>query len=195
MTSSVGNPIVLIKTSLGDIKAEIFLDKAPITATNFLRYVDEGLLDGTTFFRTVTLENQPTKTQTTKIKIEILQGGTSSASREERKTLGSYPSVYPPIEHETTKATGLLHVAGSLSMARGKPGSATSSFMICISDQPEMDYGGMRNPDKQGFAVFGIVLEGMDVAKTIHKQPYGELDGREQRLTPPIDITTIRRIS
>jgi peptidyl-prolyl cis-trans isomerase A (cyclophilin A) len=188
------NPIVLIKTALGDIKAEIYLDKAPITASNFLRYVDEKLFNGSSFSRTVTLENQPTRTQPTDIKIEVIQSQVIPPLVEPETRI-SYASIYPPIVHETTEMTGLRHLDGSLSMARAKPGSATSSFMVCINDQPELNYGGKRNSDGQGFAVFGQVLEGMDVVRNIHQQPYGEVGGREQRLTPPIDILSIRRVN
>jgi len=178
LTSPDGNPIVLISTFLGDIEVEIFQGRAPITSENFLRYVDDKLYDGTTFFRTVTMENQPNS----EVKIEVIQGGTMPEDRV-------YPSTYPPIEHETTETTGLRHVDGAISMARMKPGTATSSFFICIGDQPELEYGGERNPDGQGFAAFGCVTEGMDVIRKIHKQP---CEG--QRLKPPIEIISSRRI-
>ncbi len=179
LTSPGGSPRVLISTSLGDIEVEVFPDKAPITSENFLRYVDDKLYDGTAFFRTVTMENQPNS----EVKIEVIQGGTVPKDR-------AYPSTYPPIEHESTEKTGLRHVDGAISMARMKPGTATSSFFICIGDQPELDYGGNRNPDRQGFAVYGRVTEGMDVVRKIHKQPY-----EGQRLEPPIEILTVRRVS
>ena len=170
------NPIVLITTPLGDIEVEIFRGEAPITSENFLRYVDDGLYDETAFYRTVTMENQPDS----EVKIEVIQGGTMPKD-------SAYPSTHPPIEHETT---GLRHLDGAVSMARMKPGTATSSFFICIGDQPQLDYGGKRNPDGQGFAVFGCVTEGMDVVRKIHKQPH-----EGQRLEPPIEITSSRRIS
>ena len=168
------NPVVRIKTSLGDIRVEVFQQAAPVTAGNFLRYVDAGLYDGTTFFRTVTLENQPDD----KVKIEVIQGGMVP---EEKR--------FPPIEHETTEATGLRHLNGAVSMARFKPGSAASSFFICIGEQPELDYGGARNPDLQGFAAFGLVLDGMDVVERIQVQPH-----ECQRLTPPIVIESVSRL-
>lgn len=179
MASPEGNPLVLIITSLGDIEVEIFRDKAPITSENFLRYVDDGLYDGTAFFRTVTMENQPNSD----VKIEVVQGGTMPKDM-------AYPSTYPPIEHETTETTGLSHADGAVSMARMAPGTATSSFFICIGDQPELDYGGKRNPDKQGFAAFGHVRVGIDVVREIHKQPH-----EGQRLEPPIEILNCRRVS
>ena len=179
MASPEGNPLVLISTSLGDIEVEIFRDKAPITSENFLRYVDDGLYDGTAFFRTVTMENQPNSD----VKIEVVQGGTMPKDM-------AYPSTYPPIEHETTETTGLSHADGAVSMARMAPGTATSSFFICIGDQPELDYGGKRNPDKQGFAAFGHVRVGVDVVREIHKQSH-----EGQRLEPPIEILNCRRVS
>jgi peptidyl-prolyl cis-trans isomerase A (cyclophilin A) len=178
LTPPDGNPIVLISTSLGDIAVEIFRVRAPITSENFLRYVDHRLYDGTAFFRTVTMGNQPSS----EVKIEVIQGGTMPKD-------GAYPSTYPPIEHETTETTGLRHVDGAVSMARMGPGTATSSFFICIGDQPELDYGGKRNPDGQGFAAFGCVTGGIGVARMIHRQPH-----EGQRLDPPIEIISTRRI-
>ena len=179
LTSPDGSPRVLISTSLGEIEVEVYPEKAPVTSENFLRYVDDRLYDGTAFFRTVTMDNQPRS----EVKIEVIQGGTMPKDR-------AYPSTYPPIEHETTETTGLRHVDGTISMARMKPGTATSSFFICIGDQPELDYGGNRNPDGQGFAAYGRVTGGMDVVRKIHRQPH-----EGQRLEPPVEITTARRVS
>ena len=166
---------VLIRTELGDIKAEVFQKEAPLTAANFLRYVDAGLYDGTSFFRVVTIEESFPNQE---VPITVAQCGQVEKEK-----------LFPPIQHETTEETGLRHLDGALSMARMKPGSATSSFSVILGLQPEMDYGGKRQPDRQGFAVFGYVTEGIDVAKRIHSQP------REgQRLKPPIRITSITRI-
>ena len=173
--ASPERPIVLIKTELGDIKARIYLDKAPITAGNFMRYVDAELYDGTVFFRVVTKEvSAPNQA----VPIEVVQGGQVAETFE-----------YPPIEHETTATTGLKHVNGALSIARAAPGTATSSFSIIINDQPAMDFGGKRNPDGEGFAVFGYVISGMEIAQKIHRLPH-----EGQRLKPPIAILSIRRI-
>ncbi len=166
---------VLIRTELGEIKAEIFEKEAPITAANFLRYVDAGLYDGTSFFRVVTIEESFPNQE---VPITVAQCGQVEKEK-----------LFPPIQHETTEETGLRHLNGALSMARMKPGSATSSFSVILGSQPEMDYGGKRQPDGQGFAVFGYVTEGIDVAERIHSQP------REgQRLKPSIRITSITRI-
>jgi peptidyl-prolyl cis-trans isomerase A (cyclophilin A) len=159
---------------MGNIKVEVYPDKAPITAGNFLRYIDAGLYNGTTFFRTVTMQNQPNDT----VKIEVIQGGQVPKEKE-----------YEPISLERTTLTGLKHIDGVISMGRFKPDSAKSSFFFCIGDQPELDFGGKRNPDGQGFAAFGMVLEGMDVVRMIQVEPH-----EGQRLTPPIEITKIKRL-
>ncbi len=170
------NPRVLIQTELGDIKVEIYIDDAPLTAANFLKYVDKNLFEGASFYRVVTMDNQPTND----IKIEVIQGGLRFAERVQR---------FAPIEHETTKKTGVLHKDGVISMARSEPGSASSEFFICINDQPELDFGGQRNPDGQGFAAFGRVIEGMDIVRKIQQQP-----AESQMLDPTIEILSINRI-
>jgi len=167
-------PRVLIRTELGEILIEVYPDKAPTTAANFLRYVDAGLYDGTVFHRTVTLANQPND----QVKIEVIQAALLPPDK-----------TFPPIAHETTAMTGLRHRDGTVSMARSAPGSATSSFFICINDQPELDFGGRRNPDGQGFAVFGRVLSGLDVVRKIHVQP-----AEGQTLKPPVKIISAVRV-
>ena len=147
---------------------------APITSANFLRYVDEQRFDSASWYRTVTMANQPNND----ILIEVIQGG-----------LGQHGSKrLPAIPHEITDDTGLKHVDGAFSMARSSPGTASSEFFICIGDQPELDFGGKRNPDGQGFAVFGVVVEGMDVARSIQNQPHSG-----QSLTPAIPILSVER--
>lgn len=163
-----------IETDAGEIIVRVFPRQAPLTAANFLHYVDAGLYDGTTFFRVVTPENQPGS----KVRIEVIQGG----DVDEKK-------CFPPIAHETTALTGLKHRNGTVSMARDAPGTATCSFFICIQDQPELDLGGRRNPDGQGFAAFGRVVKGMDVVRRIQRQ---EAEG--QSLKHPVQILTISRV-
>jgi peptidyl-prolyl cis-trans isomerase A (cyclophilin A) len=170
------NPMVLIQTELGDITVEIYLQKAPITAKNFMAYVDQGLFDGTTFYRTVTMDNQPDND----IKIEVIQGGLGADKDKKR---------LPPISHETTDQTRILHKDGVISMGRWEPGTASSEFFICVGDQPELDFGGRRNPDGQGFSAFGRVVKGMDVVRRIHRQP-----ALGQILEPEIKIHNIKRI-
>jgi peptidyl-prolyl cis-trans isomerase A (cyclophilin A) len=166
--------VCIIKTELGNISIELYPAKAPITVSNFLKYVDAHVYDGSSFFRAVTLNNQPKDS----IKIEVIQGGNVDSLKE-----------FAPIPLETTAQTGLLHQNGTISMARGKPASATSSFFICINDQPSLDFGGKRNKDGQGFAVFGKVIAGMDVVKKI-QQLY---PGQGQYFKPPVAILSITR--
>jgi peptidyl-prolyl cis-trans isomerase A (cyclophilin A) len=164
---------ILVKTERGNIVLQLFPDKAPVTCKNFLRYVNEHRYDGAIFYRVVRLNNQPDK----KVKIEVIQGGLGDDSI---KTL-------PRIEHETTAITGVRHLDGTLSMARNGPGTAGSEFFICINDQPELDYGGKRNPDGQGFAAFGKVLSGMSIVKQIQKEETGEGE-KSQTLVKPVKI-------
>lgn len=163
-------PIVIIETSLGNITLELYPEKAPLTVANFERYIRENRFKGASFYRTVTLKNQPHN----KVKIQVIQGGLFKDND---------PKMLPPIPLETTAMTGLHHVNGTISMARDKPNSATSEFFICIGNQPSLDYGGKRNPDGQGFAAFGKVIKGMNVVRKIQKQP-----SKDQQLTPHIKI-------
>jgi membrane dipeptidase len=167
---------VLMETERGDIVLEVDAARAPATAANFLRYVDSGFYDGGRFHRTVRLSNQPGQP----VKIEVIQGGANPAREAEG---------LPPIALERTSVTGLRHLDGTLSMARDGPDTATSDFFICIGDQPSLDQGGRRNPDGQGFAAFGRVVDGMAVVRTIQGAP---ADG--QHLTPPVVIRSIRRL-
>ena len=97
-----------------------------------------------------------------KVKIEVIQGGLFEDELLE---------TIPPIIHETTELTGILHTDGVISMARMGPGTASTEFFICIGDQPSLDYAGDRNPDGQGFATFGKVIKGMEVVRTIQALP------------------------
>jgi peptidyl-prolyl cis-trans isomerase A (cyclophilin A) len=166
---------VAVETRLGVVTIEVDPGRAPLTAANFLRYVDAGLFDGASFHRTVRAGNQPQN----KVKIDVVQAG-----RGERPS----PPDFPAIALERTSDTGLRHVDGAVSMARDGPDTATSDFFICVGDQPELDFGGRRNPDGQGFAVFGRVVAGMDVVRRIHAAP-----ADAQGLTPPIVIRSVRR--
>jgi len=156
--ASKDNPVVLLVTELGNIEIEVYLNKAPVTAGNFIEYVKQNLFRHACFYRVVTLDNQPEKN----IKIEIIQGGLGFDDSLPRLGL---------IEHETTAQTGIKHLNGTISMARDQPGSASSEFFICINDQPELDFGGKRNPDGQGFAAFGKVIRGLDVVRKIQMLP------------------------
>lgn len=169
------NPVVKIETKVGSIIVEIDAKHAPITAANFLRYVDAGHYSGGRFHRTVTMGNQPSN----KVRIEVIQGGVSPKFEKED---------FPPIPLERTSITGIHHLNGTISMARDAPDTATSDFFICIGKQPELDFGGKRNPDGQGFAAFGRVIRGMSVVLKIQRSP-----AKEQALQPPIEIINITR--
>jgi peptidyl-prolyl cis-trans isomerase A (cyclophilin A) len=166
---------VVIETEKGSISVDLDSAHAPVSVTNFLRYVDGGFYEGGRFHRTVTPGNQPNDT----VRIEVVQAGANPA----RSGTG-----FPPIPLERTNTTGLRHHNGTLSMARAGPNTATSDFFICVGDQPALDFGGHRNLDGQGFAAFGRVTDGMSVVKAIQGSP-----ANGQRLEPPISITRIRR--
>jgi peptidyl-prolyl cis-trans isomerase A (cyclophilin A) len=168
---------VMVRTELGDILLEVDTKRAPNTAANFLRYVDAGHYDGGTFHRTVKMDNQPDSP----IKIEVIQAGVNPDRAKDG---------FPAIPIERTSVTGLRHSNGVISMARGQPDSATSGWFICINDQASLDFGGARNPDGQGFAAFGRVVQGMDVVRKIQRAPNTDA----QRLTPPIKIVKAARV-
>ena len=165
---------VTIATEMGNIDVAVDSAHAPITAANFLRYVDAGLYNGGAFHRTVKPDNQPHN----QVKIEVIQA--------ER---GAGTKGFTAIPLERTSDTGLSHRDGAISMARDGPGTATSDFFICIGDQPSLDFGGKRNPDGQGFAAFGRVVRGMDIVRRIQYAP----SDAKQRLMPPVRILKITR--
>lgn len=169
---SAQSPVrVRVQTELGDIVLEVDTMHAPNTSANFLRYLKAGHYDGGTFHRTVKMDNQPDSP----VKIEVIQAGVNPD-----RTKDGFPAI--PIER--TNATGLRHTDGVISMARGQPDSATSGWFVCINDQPSLDFGGGRNPDGQGFAAFGRVVQGMDVVRKIQQSS----NTNAQVLTPPIKI-------
>ena len=152
------NPKIEIQTFKGLIIVELDIQNAPVTAGNFLKLVEEGVFDGGSFYRSVrgeATEEQP-------VRIRVVQGGISHKPNR--------PKV-ESIRHETTEETGILHKNMVISMARSKPGTASSEFFICMSDQPELDFGGKRNPDGQGFAAFGRVIVGEDIVHKIWGSP------------------------
>ena len=167
---------VILETGLGEIEVEVDLARAPVTARNFLRYVEDGRYDGGRFHRTVTPENQPDK----RVKIDVIQAGVAPGREKDDRA---------PIPLERTRDTGLAHVDGAVSMARDTPDSATSDFFVCVGDQPSLDFGGARNPDGQGFAAFGRVVRGMDVVRTVWRSP-----AKGQALDPPVPILRARAV-
>ena len=160
MVSCIHETVIPIsmETELGSIQMVLYPDRAPITVSNFLKYVDENRYKDFHFYRVVHMENQPDND----VKIEVIQGGLG---------FDKHPMELPTILHETTDKTGIRHLNGTLSMARLEPGTASSEIFICINDQPELDFGGKRNPDGQGFAAFGKVISGMDVVRKIQLLP------------------------
>jgi peptidyl-prolyl cis-trans isomerase A (cyclophilin A) len=173
---------VKMQTIHGEIELELYPDKAPESVTNFLRYVDSGHYDGSSFYRTVRYDNDNGTP-----KIEVIQGGRGEAK-----------PPFTAISHETTEQTGILHADGVISMARGKPGTASSEFFICIGSQPGLDFGESRNSDMQGFAAFGKVVGGMDVVRSIHQLPSAAASDsvyvEGQIIEDPAIITSMQRL-
>ncbi|WP_249171910.1 peptidylprolyl isomerase [Erythrobacter sp. JK5] len=173
---------VVLETDRGAITVALETERAPITAANFLRYVDEGRLDGTVFYRAMTLDWEPHPNG-------LIQGGTQWDPER----------VLPGIAHEPTNVTGLSHTRGALSMAMGEPGTANGDFSIMVQDQTGLD----AQPDsddpvwKHGYAVFGYVIDGMEVVEAIHTSPVdpdkGEGWMKGQMLAQPVTIIEARR--
>lgn len=180
--ADTGTARITMATGQGDIEIELYVDKAPVTAGNFLKLVEGGHLDGGSFYRVVTYDNDNGNPE-----IEVVQGGLG----------GERDGPFGPIDHETTGQTGILHEDGVISMARGDVGTASTEFFICIGDQPGLDYGNERNPDRQGFAAFGRVTSGMDVVRRINGLPADASSDSEytkgQMLTEPVEIISVRR--
>jgi peptidyl-prolyl cis-trans isomerase A (cyclophilin A) len=173
--------VVVLETGLGSIEIEVDAAHAPVTAANFLRYVDGGFYDGGTINRAV----RPDNTVRHDVEIQVIQ---FQINRDRRR------DEFPPVPLERTTVTGLKHVDGAVSMARIGPDAATDSFSIVIGNQPEMDFGGKRNPDGQGFAVFGRIVRGMDVVKAIQASPTGPRGAYgPETLNPPIAIVKAHR--
>lgn len=164
---------VTIATAEGPIVLALEKDRAPVTTANFLRYVDQKRLDGTTFYRTVKV--QP--------RYGFIQFGTQNEPKR----------VLPPIKHEPTTQTGLSHVDGAISMAMATPGTAAGDFFIIIGNTPGMD----ASATAPGYAVFGRVVEGMDVVHRIMDLPTSPTKGqgimRGQMLEPTVPVKTVRR--
>lgn len=174
-----GEVPVRIETALGAIVIAVDPVRAPITATNFLLYVDQGFYDGGRFHRATRPDNY-TPAPPNRPSMELIQGGVNP----ERQSKG-----FEPIRLEPTSETGLVHVAGTVSMARGNEAdTARSDFFILLDDQPSLDSGGRRFDDGQGAAAFGRVLSGLDVVRKIQQQPV-----TGQNLTPPVPILKAAR--
>ena len=170
-------PEVLIQTELGDIEVRLDTKAAPKTVANFLKYVHEGFYSDGVFFRTVRADNQPDNP----IKISVLQAQ-ANPLRE-----GDF---FPPIPLERTNVTGLRHLRSTISMAREGPDTGRDHFFICLADQPELNFGGQRNPDGQGFAAFGEVTKGLELIEKIQQLP-----AKDQMLEKPIRIQRAIRLN
>jgi peptidyl-prolyl cis-trans isomerase A (cyclophilin A) len=153
------NPKILIQTSLGNIDAELYADKAPVTVAAFLSYIDSGFFKNSSFYRVVYNDVFGNDDDA-----GVVQGGIWQSNNELAKKL-------PGIAHESPDKTGLSHVSGTLSLARTTAGSANTEFFICIADQTGFDDNKDLNPDGLGFAAFGKVTSGMDIIRKIHRQP------------------------
>jgi len=146
------SPNVILNTALGDIEIEVYPEKAPLSAADFLNYVDRKFYQDQGFYRVVRADNDPRE-----MGMSLIQGG-----RLNVESLGA------PIAHESTKMTGLRNDAGSITIAREDPGSGSAAFFfINVGNNNFLDHGGERNPDGEGYAVFGKVVNGMDVVKKI----------------------------
>ena len=172
---------VAMTTELGTITLDLDARNAPVTTRNFVRYVDQHRLDGIAFYRVMRLAwgDQPNG---------LIQAGTRGDPRR----------VLPPIAHEPTSATGIRHKAGTISMARNAPGTAAGDFFILLSDQPGFDADPQAAGDNQGFAAFGHVVEGMDVAQKIYEAPLsptmGEGAMKGQMIEKPVRVISARRV-
>jgi peptidyl-prolyl cis-trans isomerase A (cyclophilin A) len=168
--------IVTIETGEGQVDIELYGDKAPKTVNAFLSNIDRNIYENTSFYRVLNDENQPSDA----FKAAILQGGIWRTNRKK---------INPPqIPHENTQITGIKHLRGTISLARESPGSATTEFFICLDDEPGLDFGGANNPDGQGYAAFGKVINGMDAVRKIFRKPEND-----QYFDPPVPIFTISR--
>ena len=173
---------VVVTTDVGEIVIALETERAPVTAANFLRYADEKRFDGTVFYRAMRLDWDPQPNG-------LVQAGTQFDPAR----------ILPPIAHEPTSETGIKHLAGTISMARYEPGSATGDFAIMLSPQPFLDADpSSEDADRRaGFAAFGQVVEGMEVVRAIFDAPVdpekGEGAMKGQMLARPVTIVSVRR--
>ena len=173
---------IALTTTQGVITLELDRAHAPITVSNFLRYVDQKRFDGIVFYRAMRLD-----------------WGTPPNGLVQAGTRGDYRRVLKPIAHEPTNMTGILHKAGTISMARFAPGTATGDFSILLSDMPSLDANPAGTGDTAGYAAFGHVVAGMDVARKIFEAPLSPTAGegalKGQMLVMPVKIISARRVA
>lgn len=167
-------------TSVGIFFIAVDTRRAPITSANFLKYVDGGLYNWGRFHRATRADNY-TPAPPARPMMNIIQGGMDPVRRSDG---------FPAIPLERTNVTGIKHVTGVISMARGtEADTATSDFFVLLDDQPSLDFGGQRFADGQGGAAFGRVVEGLDIVRRIQQQP---VDG--QSLSGPVIIRRVWRL-
>jgi peptidyl-prolyl cis-trans isomerase A (cyclophilin A) len=170
---------VAIETTMGTFVVRLDGAHAPVTVANFLRYVDSGTYNGALFYRSV----RPARPGEPAPRIQIIQGGLERTMDVQR---------LPAIPVETTAKSGLHNVAGTIAMARtSDPNSARSEFFVNLADDRWLD--SQNFPDHEGYAVFGRVIRGYDVAKKIQNAPAQE-NASGEALTPPVKIVRIRRV-
>jgi peptidyl-prolyl cis-trans isomerase A (cyclophilin A) len=171
-------PRVALQTSLGTIVIELDTARAPITAANFLAYVDQGRFEGTTFYRAMQGYGGS----------GLIQGGTN---QDRERTL-------PPIPHEPTTQTGLSHTEGAVSMPRFAPGTAAGDFTVMVGNMIYLDARPDQPGDNLGYAVFGRVVQGMEVVRAILAAPVSATEGEGvmlgQMLEPRIVIERVWRV-
>lgn len=162
---------VALDTEAGRIVLALDRGRAPVTTRNFLRYLESGRLDGIHFYRAMKLWDGH----------GIVQAGVRDGAK-----------LYPPIRHEPTSETGILHEDGTVAMARAKPGTAQGDFFITVGKLEGFDAGKDPSGDNLGFAAFGRVVEGMDVVRKLLGSPVSATKGDEamkgQMLDPPVKI-------
>lgn len=177
------NPKVRIESAEGPIVVELYADKAPRTVANYLKYVDRQLFDGATFYRASKPPNYAPNDY------GVVQGGLQNDPKK----------VLPPVPHEPNSQTGIKHTTGTISMGRHAPGSAQADWFIVIGDHDYLD-ADPKDPKKTpGFAAFGRVTEGLDVAQKILGQPVDPKAGvgamKGEMLVKPVRIRTVRRVT
>lgn len=174
------NPRVAFETEVGRFVVEVYADKAPVSAANFLRYVDAKRLDGITFYRVVKVADH----------FGFVQLGLQNDPKR----------VFPPIKHEPTTLTGVNHLDGTLSMPRLKPGSAQGEFTIMLGDQPSFDANPANPGDNLGYAAFARVVEGLDTVLKVFDAPVSPTatlrGGAFKGEVPatPVKVLTVRRV-
>jgi peptidyl-prolyl cis-trans isomerase A (cyclophilin A) len=176
---------VALLTSLGTIIVAVEVERAPITAGNFLRYVDQKRFDGSNFYRAMKLAQPGAPPEAPRF--GLIQGGTR----------GNLKRILPPIKHEPTTVTGLSHINGAISMARAAPGTASGDFFIVLGGLTGLDANPAARDDKLGYAVFGQIIAGMDVVLRILDVPVSTTAGvgvmKGQMIAAPVRILSARR--